>query len=419
MKLSELLHDTGIKYGITTDNTDEDPEITGVSCDSRSVKPGDLFLAMPGNADHGRNHLPEAIRRGAAAAIIGRTDGSQLTQEDAAILARCVYGQPNRSLTVIGVTGTNGKTTTTWMIRQCLAELGVGCGLIGTVAYDTGGSQLDASRTTPQPDMIWRLLRDMTENRLVVCAMEVSSHGLALGRVNHLEFQYGIFTNLTEDHLDFHRTMEEYYQAKKALFSQVKGMSFIHLGNAWGQRLYEELKREGIPVRGLKLSDGPKLDLILPGTYNRENGLMAWAVCSEIARERGLDHPEERVAEALERIRTIPGRFEAVPNPQGYQIFVDYAHTPDALERLLKTARSLVKADGKLICVFGCGGDREREKRPLMGEISGRLADWTILTSDNPRSEQPEDIAAQIEAGIRRTNGRYEILLDRKKAVEK
>lgn len=419
MKLSELLHDTGIKYGNTTDTIEADPVITGIGCDSRTLQPGDLFLAMPGTKDHGQNHIAEAIRRGAAAAILKREDGSALRMEDVSSLARKFYKEPDRRLQVIGVTGTNGKTTTTWLIRQCLAELGIGCGLIGTVVYDTGREQREASRTTPQPDVIWRLLHESAENGLKVCAMEVSSHGLVLGRVEGLEFQYGIFTNLTEDHLDFHRSMEEYYQAKKKLFSQVKRMSFIHTGDIWGKRLYNELKREGLPVRSLSLTEGPNLPMRLPGTYNEENGLMAWAVCTEIAKEWGLDHPEERVKAILERMEAIPGRFEAIPNRFGYQIYVDYAHTPDALERLLMTARSLVREGGKLICVFGCGGDREREKRPKMGEIAGRLADWTIITSDNPRTEQPEAIAGEIETGILRTNGRYEILLDRKKAVEK
>ncbi len=397
----------------------EDPVITGICCDSRTVKPGDLFLALPGTNDHGRYHIAEAIRRGAAAAMVRRADGSPLAPEDVTALSRSLYGRPDRKLTLVGVTGTNGKTTTTWLIRQCLAELGVGCGLIGTVAYDAGGKWMEASRTTPQPDVIWRLMNEMVEHGLHVCAMEVSSHGLSLGRVNELEFQYGLFTNLTEDHLDFHRTMEEYYQAKKTLFSQVKRKAFVHVNGYWGQRLYEELKREGRMVRGLSLEEGPRLKLRLPGTYNQENGLLAWAVCSEIAGDWGLTRPEERVKEILERIEAVPGRFEAIPNRLGYQVFVDYAHTPDALERLLCTARTLVKDGGELICVFGCGGDREREKRSKMGEISGRLADWTIITSDNPRSERPEEIAAEIEAGILRTKGRYEILLNRKKAMEK
>ncbi|MBR2001873.1 MAG: UDP-N-acetylmuramoyl-L-alanyl-D-glutamate--2,6-diaminopimelate ligase [Firmicutes bacterium] len=398
---------------------EDDPVISGISCDSRSIRPGDLFLALSGTKDHGRNHMTEAIRRGAAAAIAEKADGSPLKLEDASALARKYYLRPDRRLKVIGVTGTNGKTTTTWLIRQCLADLGVGCGLIGTVAYDTGGERMEASRTTPQPDQLWRLLHEMTEHGLEVCAMEVSSHGLALGRVSGLEFSYGIFTNLTEDHLDYHGTMEAYYQAKKTLFSQVDRRSFIHVKESWGQRLYEELKREGHPVQGLSLKEGPVLNMALPGTYNQENGIMAWAVCSEIAKEKGLDHPEERVAKALERIKAVPGRFEALPNALGWNVFVDYAHTPDALERLLHTAKPLVREGGKLICVFGCGGDREREKRAKMGEISGRLADLTIVTSDNPRSERPEDIASEIEAGIRRTKGQYEILLDRKKAMEK
>ncbi|MBR4073917.1 MAG: UDP-N-acetylmuramoyl-L-alanyl-D-glutamate--2,6-diaminopimelate ligase, partial [Firmicutes bacterium] len=182
---------------------EDDPVISGISCDSRSIRPGDLFLALSGTKDHGRNHMTEAIRRGAAAAIAEKADGSPLKLEDASALARKYYLRPDRRLKVIGVTGTNGKTTTTWLIRQCLADLGVGCGLIGTVAYDTGGERMEASRTTPQPDQLWRLLHEMTEHGLEVCAMEVSSHGLALGRVSGLEFSYGIFTNLTEDHLDY------------------------------------------------------------------------------------------------------------------------------------------------------------------------------------------------------------------------
>lgn len=415
MKLSKLLHETGIKCEGTTDNNREDPDITGLSCDSRTVRPGDLFLALPGAKDDGRNHIDEAIRRGATAVI----EEDRPTMEMASRLAKVLYGEPDRDLILIGVTGTNGKTTTTWMIRQCLAQLGMECGLIGTVAYDCGGGRMEASRTTPPPDQIWRLLNDMKQNGLGACAMEVSSHGLALGRVSQLEFQYGLFTNLTEDHLDFHKTMEAYYQAKKQLFSQVKRMSFVNVDDPWGRRLYEELQREGRPVRGLSLTDGPDLELSLPGKYNRENGLLARAVCMEIAEERGLKHPESLVREALKRVKAVPGRFEPVPNALGRKVFVDYAHTPDALERVLHTAREMLGETDRLICVFGCGGDRDTGKRPLMGEIAGRLADRVIITSDNPRSEDPERIAKEIAEGTARSGGTFEILLDRKKAIEK
>ena len=419
MKLSKLLHDAGIKGEGTTENNREDPEILGISCDSRQVHPGDLFLCLRGMKDSGEHHIQEAIGRGAAAVLRRLEDGSYPTGNTAAELSDVLYGHPQKKLILIGVTGTNGKTTTTWLIRQCLNRLGVGCGLIGTVAYDTGGKHED-ERTTPQADCLYRLMRDMVDHGLEACAMEVSSHGLALGRTASLRFSYGVFTNLTEDHLDFHETMESYYQAKKLLFRQVEHRSFINVEDPWGARLYEELKQEGHPVTPVSLQrDGGDVVMELPGRYNRENGLMALSVCEAVIESQKRQETRGELLNALKTVQSVPGRFEPVVHPSGRRVYVDYAHTPDALERVLNTAREMVSHRGKLICVFGCGGDRDRGKRPLMGEISGRLADYTIITSDNPRSEKMEEIAEQIETGLRPTKGSYEILTDRKKAIEK
>ncbi len=433
MKLSKLLHDTGIKCEGTTDNRRDDPEISGICCDSRQVERGDLFLCLKGAKNDGGDFAEEAAVRGAAAVILRLADGKAPTAETAARLAGCLYGYPDRKLTLIGVTGTNGKTTTTWMVQRILQELGANCGLIGTVAYDAGERILSAERTTPQPDRLYRLLNEMTGKGLAACAMEVSSHGLALGRVDSLEFQYGAFTNLTEDHLDFHRTMEEYYQAKKHLFSLVKICGFINVDDPWGRRLYKELKGEGKRCRSVSLTDpdadiygqiqsssrqgsivviprcGAKLPLALPGRFNCENGLMAWALAMAVT--------ERKAADVLAKISGVPGRFEPVENRRGKTVIVDYAHTPDALERVLAAARPLLSEGGKLICVFGCGGDREKAKRPMMGRISGELADYTIITSDNPRTEDQKEIASQIETGMRQTAGAYEILHDRKEAI--
>ena len=435
MKLSQLLHDTGIKCEDTTENRGGDPEISGVCCDSRRVKPGDLFVCLKGKNADGEEFEEEARQRGAAAILRRLEGGAAPDWTTAATLAARIWDHPDRKLTMIGVTGTNGKTTTTWMIRRILNRLGVGCGLIGTVVYETGDEALASDRTTPQPDQLYRLLHEMRRSGCTACAMEVSSHGLALGRVETLEFQYGVFTNLTEDHLDFHGTMEAYYRAKKKLFDRVKICSFINTDDPWGRRLYGELRAEGKPCFGLSLVDrtadlcgdvvrcdgagsivrlpqlAVTLKLALPGKWNCENALAAWAVCAAVM--------GNRAAEALEEMDGVPGRFEPVKNRAGRNVIVDYAHTPDALKRVLTTARPLVGEGGRLICVFGCGGDRDAGKRPLMGEISGRLADYTVITSDNPRTEDPEIIAEQIEEGMRITGGTYEILLDRKKAIEK
>ena len=415
MKLSNLLHDLGIKWEDTTDNNREDPEILGICCDSRRVMPGDLFLCLKGKNDDGERYVGEALERGAAAVIRRLEDGRPLTMDVVGKLAGYLYAYPDETLTMIGVTGTNGKTTTTWLIHRCLEALGVGCGLIGTVAYVSGKETYPSERTTPPPDQLYRFLQEMKDNGLRACSMEVSSQGLALGRVKGLRFRYGVFTNLTEDHLDFHGTMEDYYQAKKLLFSQVEQLSLINVDDPWGKRLYQELKDEGRPVRGVSLEDpeAKELNMKLPGRFNVMNGLMAWHVCCEITGDR------ERTKRVLEEVSGVPGRLEPVENCLGKKVIVDYAHTPDALEKVLQTVRDLIHNQGKLICVFGCGGNREKEKRPVMGEISGRLADYTIITSDNPRWEKPGEIAEQIQAGICPKKGCYEILLDRKKAIEK
>ena len=258
MKLSQLLHDTGIKCEDTTENRGGDPEISGVCCDSRRVKPGDLFVCLKGKNADGEEFAEEARQRGAAA-ILRRLEGGAMPDwTTAAMLAARIWDHPDRKLTMIGVTGTNGKTTTTWMIRRILNRLGVGCGLIGTVVYETGDEALAADRTTPQPDQLYRLLHEMRRSGCTACAMEVSSHGLALGRVETLEFQYGVFTNLTEDHLDFHGTMEAYYRAKKGeytLFTLKERLTGGTLPKVYTVDLREELKSGNRSVFSEKLKE--------------------------------------------------------------------------------------------------------------------------------------------------------------------
>ncbi len=459
MKLQELLHETGIKCGGTTENREENPQIGGICCDSRRVEQGDLFVCIRGSLDDGSRHIAEAQKRGAAAVLVS-ADGLPPTTALLSRLSACFYRHPDQRLCLIGVTGTNGKTTTTGLIHQVLAGLGAGCGLLGTVVYDTGLRRSEAGRTTPPPDQLYRMLSEMEQAENVACAMEVSSHGLALGRVAGMAFAWGAFTNLTEDHLDFHKTMEAYYQAKKQMFYQVTNTSFINIDDPWGRRLYRELQSEGYSCCSVSLNDSTagifgqveeagaagsrmqlyrsgrpatELSLLLPGSFNCYNGLLAWAVstaaCEALAgsasstgiEKRALRRPREgfdiAAARLLAQASGAAGRFQPVENPRGKLVIVDYAHTPDALENVLRAARPLVKPGGRLICVFGCGGDRDANKRPLMGAAAGQLADYSIITSDNPRTEPQERIASQIEEGMCQCCGAYEIESDRRRAI--
>jgi UDP-N-acetylmuramoyl-L-alanyl-D-glutamate--2,6-diaminopimelate ligase len=405
-------------------STPEALDITGLAYDSRRVGAGTLFCCVPGYERDGHDFAPAAVAAGAAALLVERPLDLGLPEivvesSRAAMgpLAAHFYGEPTSELRVLGVTGTNGKTTTAHLVRALLEASGEPCGLLGTVESVIAGSHRPATRTTPEAIDLQADFRAMLDGGERSCAMEVSSHALALGRTDAVHFAGAVFTNISRDHLDFHETMEAYYQAKRLLFAPVDpaakpGLAVVNVDDRHGQRLAAELEHVvtfaidadadfracdvHVELTGSRFEvhtpvGARTLWLPLPGRFNVSNALAALAVTHALGAD--LD----TLVAALERGVRVPGRVEPVDEGQGFAVLVDYAHTPDSLENVLSTAHEVTR--GRVICVFGAGGDRDRGKRPLMGEIGARLCDVLLVTSDNPRSEDPEAIIAEIMAG--------------------
>jgi UDP-N-acetylmuramoyl-L-alanyl-D-glutamate--2,6-diaminopimelate ligase len=410
--------------------TGEPVQITGLAYDSRAVRPGDLFFCVSGFHSDGHEFAAQAVRQGAAALVVERALGLGVPEllvasarATMAPVAARFYGHPSRELKVVGVTGTNGKTTTAYLVRALLEAAGEQCGLLGTVKSVVGGHERPVQRTTAEAVDLQADLRAMITGGDRACAMEVSSHALELGRVDHTEFAAAVFTNLSRDHLDFHATMEGYFQAKRRLFLAPDGaprpVSVINVDDSHGRRLAAEI--DGARTFALNASadyrasavrfdltgarftlhspiGAHELALPMPGRFNVANALGA------LAAAHALGAPLEVLIAALERGVHVPGRFEPVEQGQEFAVLVDYAHTPDSLENVLGAARELAEAGegppGRVLCVFGAGGDRDRGKRPLMGAVAARLADVVLVTSDNPRSEDPERIIAEIMVGV-------------------
>jgi UDP-N-acetylmuramoyl-L-alanyl-D-glutamate--2,6-diaminopimelate ligase len=422
-----------------------DRRITSICYDSREANPGGLFVAIRGNVVDGHSFIEQAIDRGAIA-IVSEEPG--LTQRvthiqvpdsrDAlARLAAAFYSNPSKQLRMIGVTGTNGKTTTTYLIKHLLERAGQRTGLIGTVSYEIGERVLPASRTTPESLDLQSILAQCVDAGCANVVMEVSSHALELERVDGIGFRVAIFTNLTQDHLDFHRGMKEYFEAKARLFAGLRAgegksrTAIINVDDAYGQQLIARFGRElsiitfGMGARADLRASNFKIEptgtsyqldikgksflvrLPLIGRFNIYNSLAALAAIQAL----GLD--VRAAVLALARAPQVPGRLEAVPARRQFQIFVDYAHTDDALLNVIKTCRDL--SPNRLIVVFGCGGNRDKSKRPLMGVAADQNADYSIITSDNPRKEDPAQIIRDIEAGFR--SKRFESVLDRREAI--
>jgi len=418
--------------------TGEPTQITGLAYDSRAVRPGDLFFCVSGFHTDGHEFAAQAVRQGAAALVVERALGlgvPELLVASAraamAPVAARFYGHPSRELKVVGVTGTNGKTTTAYLVRALLDAAGEQCGLLGTVKSVVGGHERPVQRTTAEAIDLQADLRAMITGGDRACAMEVSSHALELGRVDRTEFAAVVFTNLSRDHLDFHDTMEDYFQAKRRLFLAPEGapppVRVINVDDSHGRRLAAEI--DGARTFALNASadyrardvrfdltgarftlhspiGAHELALPMPGRFNVANALGA------LAAAHALGAPLEVLIAALERGVHVPGRFEPVEQGQEFAVLVDYAHTPDSLENVLGAARELAESGerppGRVLCVFGAGGDRDRGKRPLMGAVAARLADLVLVTSDNPRSEDPERIIAEIMVGVQGTENRGE-----------
>ncbi|HTY98044.1 MAG TPA: UDP-N-acetylmuramoyl-L-alanyl-D-glutamate--2,6-diaminopimelate ligase [Solirubrobacteraceae bacterium] len=432
MRLEQLLEGAqAIGASVPADADGAGVEVDGLAYDSRQVHGGELFFCVSGFRQDGHEFGPRAVAAGARALVVERPLGLGVPEVRVpsvraamAPLAASFFGRPSRELKVAGVTGTNGKTTTTYLLRSLLEGAGgYPCGLLGTVKSVVAGREREVARTTPEAIDLQADLRAMLEGGDRACAMEVSSHALELRRADAIEFAAAVFTNLTQDHLDFHPTMEDYFLAKRLLFHPAAGpppvASIVNAGDPYGRRLLAELPRaitfaigEEADYRAEELRCEPasstftlhaegsrhELQLPLPGRYNVANALAA------LAAARSLGVELEALLTALEQGVRVPGRLEPVDEGQRFAVLVDYAHTPDSLANVLVAAREMSAAapggPGRVLCVFGAGGDRDRAKRPLMGEIAARLADLVIVTSDNPRSEDPEQIIAEIMAGI-------------------
>lgn len=402
-----------------------DTRVTAVAYDSRQAGPGSVFVALRGVKADGASFARSALGRGAVAVVSedAAPEGAtrpwiQVTDARLALaaMADAFYGHPSHELTLVGITGTNGKTTTSYLLASIFEAAGVRCGRIGTVGYRIGDREVEAARTTPEAPELQRMLREMITEGCGACVMEVSSHALALRRADCLHFAAAIFTNLTRDHLDFHRDMEEYFRAKRRLAELLPetGLAVTNLDDRRGAEFAAAARRPvtyaidapaDVRPGPLALSlDGVAFDVRTPrGTLHLRSPLVgrpnAYNILAAAAAAMALDLPFSAIENGVRQLAQVPGRFQVVSDPaDDVRVVVDYAHTDDALKNLLETARPL--AAGRLITVFGCGGDRDRAKRPLMGAVAARLSDLVIVTSDNPRSEDPEQIIDEVKRGI-------------------
>ncbi|HEY2056108.1 MAG TPA: UDP-N-acetylmuramoyl-L-alanyl-D-glutamate--2,6-diaminopimelate ligase [Solirubrobacterales bacterium] len=428
---------------------DPDVEVANLAYDSRKAGPGTLFFCVVGEKRDGHEFAAQVVEAGAAALVVERelaVGVPQVVVSSAraamAPFAAAFWGDPTAELKVVGVTGTNGKTTTAYLTREILEAAGIQTGLMGTVKQVVGGEEEPVERTTPEGIDLQETFRRMIEGGDKACAMEVSSHAMALHRADAIHLDVAVFTNLTQDHLDFHADMEDYFAAKRLLFEADPGVRIVNVDDPYGRRLAEEFdcltfSAEGADadyratdvsfdaggaeftvLMGRKLDTGASFRPIntevrvrtgMPGHFNVANALGALAAAEAL----GVD--AETAAAGLAAAARVPGRFEPIDEGQGFAVLVDYAHTPDSMENVLRAARRLT--DGRLISVFGAGGDRDKAKRPLMGRAAGVLSDLAVVTSDNPRSEDPEAIVGEVAAGAQEGDAELVVEVDRHAAI--
>ena len=432
MELSRIAQDLGIEY------TGPQAEITAVDYDSRKVGRGSLFCCLLGEKTVGHNFASMAGEKGASALICQRPLPLNVPQlivpdgrEAMARAAACFYGHPERELTMLAVTGTNGKTSVTYMVKSVAETAGKKVGLIGTIQNLIGEEKVYTERTTPESVDLFALLRRMADKGVDLVVMEVSSHALAQQRVAGIPFKAGLFTNLTQDHLDYHKTFENYRAAKKKLFAQcgiailngddetaaymkeglsipVWTMGIHHPGEFYARGI--EITTQGASFHLFTPQGNGRISLHISGLFSVYNAMGTAALCTAA----GI--PFSCIVKGLEGLRGVAGRLECVDTgDRPFSVYVDYAHTPDALQNVLETARGFTRR--RLISVFGCGGDRDHGKRPIMGEIGGRYSDHVILTSDNPRTEDPMDILKAVEEGVKRTATPYIVTENRREAI--
>lgn len=432
MKLSLIARELGIAF------SEEDAEISSITYDSRKVESGSLFCCLVGLVSDGHTFAGQAVDKGAAALIVEHRlpyNIPQLVVEDGrkamALAAACFYGHPEKEMLMLGVTGTNGKTSTTYMVKSIAEQAGKKVGLIGTIQNMIGDEVIETGRTTPESADLFALLRQMADEKVDLVIMEVSSHALVQDRVYGIQYQVALFTNLTQDHLDYHKTFDNYLSAKKLLFSQCD-VAVINHDDPHAEKIMEGLEcpiyttgihtpasynasEIDIQTSGVRfLLRTPKgeslIRLHISGLFSIYNAMGAAAMMQQAG------FSLEQIVSGLEALKGVAGRLQAVnTNGKPFSVYVDYAHTPDALENVLTTVRAFAKA--RVLSLFGCGGDRDRAKRPLMGEIGGRHSDYVIITSDNPRSEEPESIVKAIEEGVKKSGAPYTVIVNRREAI--
>ena len=449
MELKKVL--AGLEGLKVKGNLDLDTEIKNIRNNSKEIKENDMFVAIKGFDCNGHEHIEEAIKKGAKVILAQEDEFNKemlkaIPEEVTLVLAKNTryalaisacnfYQNPSRKFKLIGITGTKGKTTTTYMIREILEKQGIKVGLIGTVASYVGDKKIaDNENTTPESLKLQEIFSKMVEEKCEVVVMEVSSQSLKMDRVTGCDFDIGIFTNLSEDHISSkeHPNMEDYFNSKVQLFKMCK-KGFINADDVYSLMIPKLVPECQISTYGIdnhcnllakditvtnqyvdfkvKLGDkNERVKVSIPGRFSVYNSLAAIAVALYFG------CTSENIKEALVNIR-VPGRSELIDNKLGLTIMIDYAHTPESLEKILSSVKIYTK--GRVISVFGCGGDRDKNKRPMMGEVSGRVADYTIITSDNPRTEEPAEIIKDIEIGIKKTNGKYECIVDRVEAIRK
>jgi UDP-N-acetylmuramoyl-L-alanyl-D-glutamate--2,6-diaminopimelate ligase len=442
MRLHDLLKNVDVRELAGDPETD----VSSVVYDSRKAGPGSLFVAVSGERFDGAAFIDDALNAGAAAVVYEEMDGEPVpgvafvkvgdSREALAEISAAFYGHPSSKLRLIGITGTNGKTTTSYLVKSVIESAGKKAGLLGTVSYMVGGRTLPAPNTTPESADLQAYLADMLDAGARYAVLEVSSHAVVLKRVAACSFKVRVFTNLTQDHLDFHKSMEEYYSAKKIFFTQGCGVCVVNVDDPKGMDIasascggvitYGIDNQADVTARNIRLMPGQtEFALVTPvgesavssrlvGRHNVYNMLAAAGACL------GLEFKPDAIAKGLGAMKGVPGRFERVEAGQRFTLLVDYAHTDDALARASSAAREFTR--GRLITVFGCGGDRDRLKRPLMGRTAAELSDLVVVTSDNPRGEDPLGIIAEIEAGIKEQGSKtkdkdYFIRPDRDEAI--
>ena len=412
-------------------------EIKDICYDSRKVTEGSLFVCVTGFVTDGHQYAQAAAKAGAAVLVCEHPVEAEVPQvivkdsrKALAYLSDQYYGHPSGKMKLIGITGTNGKTTTTYLVKQILENAGYCVGLIGTNQNMIGARVLPSSRTTPESLELQALFAQMAEEGVDYVVMEISSHSLELSRVAYCEIDVGAFTNLTRDHLDFHHDMEQYFAAKAKLFDLCK-TGVVNIDDDAGIRIVEQCScvplsygidnAADIYAHDMKFDNatssfignvlGKELSITLntPGKFSVYNGLCAIGICTVC----GIS--EEDIAKGLSRMQGVSGRAEVLPLGKPYTVMIDYAHTPDGLENIIKSVRGFAK--GRVVTLFGCGGDRDRTKRPLMGKMAGELSDFCIVTSDNPRTEEPEAIIREIEEGISKTGCQYAVIVNRRDAI--